>query len=128
MPPGRLLPAGYVFGQHVGHAAAERVVHSAGAASGDRRIDFLLRDTRSGGENCGPDQKRLACAIQHVACSSLGSRSADLERPEHAKCIPSPLRSPSERWLARRPLLERTDVDRKRSELAVEEIISQCAG
>ena len=39
--------ARHVFGQDVGHAAAERIVDAAGAAGGDGDVGLLLRQRRA---------------------------------------------------------------------------------
>ena len=73
--------ARHVLGQHVGHAAAERIVDAAGAASGDGDGGLLLRqraasEQRRAGDNRPQDQPLafhpwfLPC----VFCLSAGRR------------------------------------------------------
>ena len=47
------LHAGDILRQHGGHAAAERVVHAAGAAGGDGKVLRLGRGGKDAGGECG---------------------------------------------------------------------------
>jgi hypothetical protein len=51
------LDAGHVLGQHRRHAAAERVVHAAGAAGGDGDVLRVRRHCKSKKQGERPDDE-----------------------------------------------------------------------
>ena len=64
------LQAGNVLGQDVGHAAAHRVVDTAGAAGGDRNPVALLGDDGGGGRKRSRRQRRKRGAKMQVMPSN----------------------------------------------------------
>ena len=139
---GRGLQARDVLRQDVGHAAAQRVVHAAGAAGGDRDAVALLGRRGRRDRECGrrESRKRGAQAQWSIESSrwtwftTSGSRREDFAVP---LCAPS---STGEVYRNSRAVLTRRRAGRaatggrrssadtrtgKRAELAIEEEVAQ---